>query len=733
MLRRLLLSATIFALPGCSGCDDDLVAVGDDAGRIFENDATTFPDASQSPLDAGFADSGASDSGVATRVLAFQGTSPVVLAPTTNQDLRFLLRMSSGTPVSNEVVRFQANGTAGMLNVASAITDASGIAIVRFIGGATAGQSTVTATADGASPVSIVVQVQASPTGGLVVNVTSATRIPVTSAEALVYVGTTVPTCAQIIGAATPPTATLAASFAALPGSRTFQNQAVGSRVTVYATGTAASGLVVGSGCAEGTVIPSGSNATVNISLTQRPTTFIGEYDVLLHFQLGDALPHPYDTTVGLVADILSYPAGYAIYATLKYADQQLGFGFVDWTPPGETVERPATYDEVSSNPTIFNTWREASRLLDDLLVSQLGQTYVDITNVGEDVSGIVRDFEVGARWSLEAKTTSGYQITETWRALVYSWQLGCPNGDLGCSRRPMALEGANARYAPAAAVYDVAINLASLPAPGETERFEVIPADHEIVFRYGAVILLALNQLVFPNLPGGLAGNSLGAVLGNIVNCADVAVTLANLTGLTVVPFENLCNAGVAAAAAVVENQLLALDTAGAPGLVGRSEAGLTGGGHFYLLDTDHDLSTELVRDVTVYAQWNDPADPSLTQDVTAPITGAGRRAASNCNTDLDCTGGKVCHAIASYLEVQDVERDCRRKIGSTPGMGACTLDAQCESGLCLRNGASGTCFEACNGVGSCAAGACRADGAIVDLDTVRSGLGEATTDACF
>ncbi|MBI4821689.1 MAG: hypothetical protein HY791_35840 [Deltaproteobacteria bacterium] len=733
MWRRLLWTAAVFVLPGCGGCDDELVAVDDDGGAT--GDASFNPDATSNPLDAGFIDTGVADTGavVETRILRFEGTSPVLLAPSGSADLRFSLRMTSGTAVANQVIRFNATGTAGNLNVATVTTDAGGFGTVRFVAGAAAGQSTVTANADGAAAISVTVRVDANPSAGLVLNVSSTTRIPVAASEALVYLGATVPTCAQLAAATTLPTATMGATFTALPGSRTFPNQPIGSRVTVYATGTSAPGFVVGMACVEGTIIPTSGNATVNLVLTQAPTKFAGEYDVLLHFQLGDALPEPYDGTVGLISDILSYPAGYAVYATLKYSDQQIGTSFVTWTPPSETVERLATYDEVSNNPTIFNVWREASRLVDDLLVAQLGQTYLDVTNVGEDVARLVRDFEVGARWSLEAKTTSGYQITETWRSLVYTWQLGCPNGDFGCARRPMSLEGANARYAPAAASYDIAINLASLAAPGETERWEVIPATHPIVFRYGAVIMLALNQLVFPSLPGGLAGNSLGEVLQNLINCTDVGTSLGNVTGLSPTIFENLCTAGVAAGATAIENQVLALETNDDATIVGRSQSGVTGGGRFYLLDANHDLETELVRDVTVYAQWTDPTNPGFSQDITAPITGLGRRAATGCNTDVDCTMGRVCQAVPSYLEVRGLERDCRRKVGNTAGQGACTQDVQCESGLCLMSGPSGTCFEACNGAGTCAVGTCRPGGAVIDLDSVRTGLGDATTDACF
>ena len=199
----------------------------------------------------------------------------------------------------------------------------------------------------------------------------------------------------------------------------------------------------------------------------------------------------------------------------------------------------------------------------------------------------------------------------------------------------------------------------------------------HEINLRYGAFVVIALNEIVFPNLPGGLAGNSLGDVLGNLVGCADVAASLANATGLPAAPFELICDRAVAAAAAYVEGKILELDSTSDFGLgIGLSPQG---GGSMSLVDRDLDLSTELVESATTSATW------STGQNISTPIVGKGRRSASHCSADAAAPRASSARR-SSYLEVQAVENDCRRRVGNVGGTASCTQGADCASGLCFE-----------------------------------------------
>lgn len=727
-LRALAIALVASSTAACGGCEEELITVnGPDASLIDVGFVPSLPDSG--PADSGVFPDAAEPEG---RVLTFDGTSPITMYYGATRDLRFVLRTTSGAAVASETVRFTVAGTGGSLNVTSFITDASGAGSVRFTAANTGGQAMITGSADRATPATVSIVVSEDPSAGLVVGLSSTTRIAAVSSEALIYVGATVPTCAQIVAAATPPAATLSAPFTALPDTRTFTGLASGSAVTVFATGRAASGAVIGRGCTEGARLAGGTNTRVDVTLAQLPSNLDGNYDLLLQLDLGVALPAPYDATVGLVTDLLSDPAGWAVYQTLRQADINLGTVFVTWTPAGSTTERLATFDEVRSNPMIFNVWRIGSSSLDAFLESQLGQTYLDVTNVGGDIARVVRQFEVGARYTLTSSGTADrLVVAESWQALVFTWRLNCPQGDLGCARRPIALTGANARLAPAQARYGATVAHAPLatPAPGETERFHLALDAHAVNLRYGAVILLVLNEIVFPNLPASVAGNSLTEVLGNIIGCTDVANSLASATGFPASFFLSVCNAGVSAAAIYIEDQLLALDTASNKTLT----SGPTGGGELFLRDVDHDLSTELAESATMYAQWTDPNDPTASQDLTAPITGDGRRAAVGCGVDADCATGAICAAIPSYLKVRQLEKDCRRPVGAASSAAACTQHADCASGLCFDPG-SGTriCYGACNGAGTCTAGTCTDDAASMDLDPVLTGLGDARTAAC-
>lgn len=731
MVSRLLGAALLFVplFAACS-CDEDPLAPVTPGSVIdagFIADAAPLPDASAP--DAGpEPDAGPPDSGVPeARVLTFDGTSPVTVYFGAGQDLRFVLRTASGVAVPSETVRFSATGSAGTFGPASALTDASGAVVVRFTAGASAGQSVLTAEADRAPSVQVIVEVREDPSAELQLDVRSSARITVTAAEASIYIGAagSVPTCAQLFAAA-PPAPVLAAAYAMVPGSRTFTGLQSGSMVTAYATGTNSRGDVVARGCVEGTRLAGGMVTRIDLELLQLPTDPSGDYDALLQVDLGAGLPPPYGPVIVTVTDILSDPAGWAVYQTLAELDRQLGTSFVTWTPPGGGASRIATFVEVRSNANVFNTWRIASNALDNFLVSQLGQAYIDVTNVGGDLAHAIRSFEIGAGYSITSTgAVDRVEVVEEWKALVFQWQLGCPNGDLGCARRPVQLSGANAHLAPAQARYGATITHA--PLAGETERFQLSLDAHQLNLRYGAVILLVLNQLVFPSLPANIAGNDLTQVLGNIVACGDVANSLASSTGLPASLFLGLCNSAVSAAASAVEARLLALDSANNPGFLGG--AGVNGGGELYLTDADHDLRTELVPSVLTYAAWQTAGG---SQPINAPITGHGRRAASACTGDGDCNGN-ICLPIPSYLEVRLVEHDCRRPIGATAGAVGCAQDADCASGLCFDPG-NGVriCHAACSDSSDCALGSCAAGVAALDLDPVLAGLGQQPISAC-
>ncbi|MFO0727843.1 MAG: Ig-like domain-containing protein [Myxococcota bacterium] len=730
MLPRAFATAAVLVFFGACSCEEAPLIHQEpptdlDTGVLPDTGAME-PDAG-AEMDAGLADLGPADTGIPEgRVLRFIGTSPVALYWATHTTLRFELKTLSGATVPGETVRFSLSGL-GSLGATSAVTDASGTAAVDITAANMNAQSTLTAEANLAAPVTVQLIVSEDPTASLVVDVSGTTRITLDHTELSVWIAdpAATPSCATVLAAATLPAGASTGSFTVLPGSQTFVPVPSGKTVTALAIGKDRRGLRIATGCSEGTLLIGGTTVHVPVTISQLPTQTDGDYDVRLSLDLGSTIPPPVGPVIITITDVLSDPAGWAVYQTLGLFDDQFGSIFVEWTPPGQSTMRRATFDEVTTNPSHFPTWRAASVALDNLLTAQLGQTYTDFTNIGGDIAHLIRRFEVGARFTVTSTGVPGRsQVVESWRSMVFEWSQGCPAGDVGCARRVFDLTGAHANLAPVTATYGSSLAYAQLGA--ETERWKLSLDPHAIDVRYGAIVLVLLDELVFPSLPPNIAGHSLGEVLANVIGCADVATSISGSTGVPAALIQGICDAAVAGAAGYIENQILQLDSINNPGLIDGA-----GGGQLFLVDADHDLVTERVDDLETFASWSNGSAPP-----TTPIVGQGRRAASNCASDAVCTQGRVCAAIPSFLEVRALERDCRWPVGANPGGMSCTASTDCATGLCFQPaGMSGSlCFAACDpaAAASCA-GHCTADAASMSLDPVRMGLGSAQTAACL
>lgn len=719
LLPLAFLSLVLAASTACEGCSDDVADAPDDKGG---NDLPIDPDG----------DGNEQPPPPEARVLVFEGQSPVEVFYSQSSELRFFLKTASGQPVSGQPVTFTMTGTGGTLSAESAPTTSAGIALVRFAAGTAAGTATIRASADLAPPIDVVVQVKENPFGTLVIAQSSTTRIPVTLSQDRIYTGAAPPTCAQLAAATVPPTATFTADFTTLPQSRTFANVATGAKITVFAEGFNAAGVKVAEKCVEAGPVAGGATTTVTVQLAQLDSILEGDYDVLMQVDVGNALPSPYDTYVDATTAILSDPAGYAVYQALLEADYSMGTEFIVSYDSNDQIIQPVpSYSDVAENPSAFGTWSLARGILDDMLSNTLGQTYDDVTMIGGDIRHAVTAFEVGARLHVVPGATDGtLQIDERWNDLVFQWQYGCPEGDMGCARRAVVLDDTN--YAPVVTSYGATYG--HQPSGTTTERFAVVADPHLFALKYGAVVLIALNEVVFPNLPAGIAGNSLEEVLGNIVQCDDVGVAIQDAIGFgSAGMYESFCDFGISFASDQIEQYALSLSVGeGNPELEAKEQEGALGGGSFYAVDFDKDLSTELVRELQYQVQWNDPDDATFSADILAPITGEGRLTAAGCQVDEACDDGFACVPVAHYLKVKQLEMDCRREVGDVAGQGACTQGAECASGICLTG--ENVCFDACAVDADCGANATCTDNALsLDLDPVLAGLGDQPTKSCL
>lgn len=654
-------------------------------------------------------------------------TGPVTLIPGETADVTLQVVDEDGAAIDGATIALALDNISAGLSATSVVTGSTGRAQVQLEGVA-AGTATLTATTPYAQTLTVPVTVEIPPFGNVNVSLVDETRIEVTSTVLYAWYGDTAPTCATVADGAAPP-ASVQVTVGALPTTHQLTDVAHGAEVTIVAVSHGNADLVVASDCREGLAVVGGQTTSATLTLTQNPTTLDGDYDVLMHLQLGDALPDPYEGYVGTATAVLSDPAGYAAYQALKAVDDQLGTSFIAW----DQAETPpyASYDEVSSNPGTFGTWGVARDYIDAELASRLGQPYDDVTTVGGDLRDVVTDFEVGSRFEVTETAPGEVQVTERWNALVFEWSLGCADGDVACARHAVQTE--DLQLSATDVTYGGLVD--RIPSETETERFLLRGSAHSMSFRYGAVVTAAMEQVVFPSLPGGLAADDLGGVLANLIDCSEVGAALANAIGFgTSGMYEGFCDTGIALAASEIENQVVALELGNDnPQLAAKDHEGAFAGGQLYLLDADHDLVSEQVREFTWLLAWNDPEDPFASVDIQVPMTGEGRSAASRCVSDSACGAGESCQPIAHYLKVADAEMDCRQAVGSLGGEQACNSDTQCASDLCVadQDGVN-VCFAACESADSCSLGSCGPATDVVDLDAVMDGLGGATAMAC-
>jgi hypothetical protein len=400
-----------------------------------------------------------------------------------------------------------------------------------------------------------------------------------------------------------------------------------------------------------------------------------------------------------------------------------------------------ASFDCVADNANHFITQGTVESAVDGY--ASENETYVALTTAGVDLEKLVTDFEVGVQFGIQDVDSNGnampegtVHIDENWREYVFNWSLGCDANDLGCSRRAVTIptDATDPNFrAGMSTDYNASYtqqNLVFEDGTTFTERYRVIPDTHSITLHYGNMILLALEQVVFPSICEGC--DSMASVLNNFIGCRNDDGTpgpgAESIAGIIPGGLINeataatLCESGLAFASTYAENQISSnLELTGEESAEVKGVDGLAGGGVFYLVDEDMNLETEYLRDVEMTLRWSDSDDPLSSTDTEAGIVGYGRVAAADCMNDSACAAsGTVCAPVPHYLEIAMLEMDCVVGLVSTASVNvvaggqACTADEQCKTGLCIdldesntsNTIATGICYMACDPDG--AAGQC-------------------------
>ncbi len=703
MLQRIIpasLMVSLLIVNGCDGCTDPLAPLGGP-----EVDSLT-PDDDDDKLER--------------RRLSLEGGSPVLAYRGSTVNLVFkVIGETTFVPQAGVNIAIESEGFAAAVVGSSFVTGANGTVSVPVRAERFDGSLTVTATIediDGASEsVTATVQVIEDPAATLKVSVSATTRIPVTSATVHVYVSAGAPTCEVLLAQRAAPPSLATSTMTSLPQTQTFANQSAGQRASVLVFGHGQNGATVARGCAALNRLEGGVDNVLTVALTQEATVLAGDYDVLMNVALGQALPEPYDSTLDNITGILADPAGVALFFVMREAD--LEFDPTD------------AYSDAEASPTSYPLWNSFRTALDGVLVDNLGQTYIDVTDVGAGLRDAVTDFEVGARFVVSEPSAGTYEIEESWRDAVVYWPLPCDSqNDMACARNAISLDDPS--LAPVSASYGAAITYA--PVGTDTERYNVVTDEHGLQLNYGAFVLAILEQVVFPRLPESVRADSLGGVLSNLVGCADIGAAVSSdqfVAGVVA----GFCATGLNFAATYAENQLLQLNVAASNPSLGQE--GLSSAAVFTLADRNRDTEIETVSDFTGDVGWYRPNDPTFSDDVRSPILGQGVRARATCVDDATCSAGQVCTPAPSYLKIAAVDFGCRPVVGSLAGGATCTTDTQCASGMCDPVGLNNAlvCYEACDSVADCSIGlGCDSAAALMSLESTLAGLGEVVVGGC-
>jgi hypothetical protein len=185
---------------------------------------------------------------------------------------------------------------------------------------------------------------------------------------------------------------------------------------------------------------------------------------------------------------------------------------------------RVATLEEVYANPQrIQHLELSLSRAGTQSSARRLGpRPYTDVKTIGGDIRTLVSAFEVGTHLQLTPGTQPNvYHVHESWRAVGLHLAVRVrPPGTWAAREGRFHLQNTN--YAPVKRGSMMLIPATLLWGAPARRRSGMRsgPTRTNVPVSYGAVILIALSELVFPAIPG----------CGSCHSLADVFVTVVKL-----------------------------------------------------------------------------------------------------------------------------------------------------------------------------------------------------------
>ena len=89
----------------------------------------------------------------------------------------------------------------------------------------------------------------------------------------------------------------------------------------------------------------------------------------------------------------------------------------------------------------------------------------------------------------------------------------------------------------------------------------KIVLGQHQFPFSYGQVLLVALNQAIIPAIDP--TAHNIGELISHQVNCASIAVEIANFVGIGGTSlYEGACRTGITAVGGLIEDQIRRIDS---------------------------------------------------------------------------------------------------------------------------------------------------------------------------
>ncbi len=308
----------------------------------------------------------------------------------------------------------------------------------------------------------------------------------------------------------------------------------------------------------DGQPVELGVNVYVDVQLTDHVPHFEERYEMTHHFDLSAAMPESVQTVINIVSTLADSPAQFVLgcprdsngdiqdpencNTETGLLDLLFELDFLDGADWLDMVEN------LRDGPLYSAAEQYLNDAIEEYVLGNIPSWAADSIHIAGDVADMLQSFTVRGPIFFDEQPTpvviDGVTIGEfngvahqRWDEIVFQFSLGCEDssdpeacaetvvsaGDLGTSNIIVG-------------EFDAVVH--------GTQYIEI--DRHHLTLHYGALIIGAIEQVVLPRLFDDPTVNSLEAMIGQLINCENLAETVENWSSLgeTLAPtVEDVCN----------------------------------------------------------------------------------------------------------------------------------------------------------------------------------------------